>query len=118
MPPAGAAASPQSKKNQRVQPDRQPRLFRRRDPTRRIAAIRWNRERKKPMKYLTILCLSLGLTGCYSAGPYTGPVMDLSACADSADTRIDPLCHPLTRTQPQAAAYQRQTPDTGLPASR
>jgi hypothetical protein len=61
-------------------------------------AIRRNGERKT-MKYLTILCLSLGLAGCYSAGPYTGQVVDLSACADSADTRIDPLCHPLTRTQ-------------------
>jgi hypothetical protein len=58
------------------------------------------------MKYLTILCLSLGLAGCYSAGPYAsansdGPVVDFSACADSPNTRVDPLCHPLTRTQPK-----------------
>jgi hypothetical protein len=56
------------------------------------------------MKCLTILCLSLALAGCYSTGPYAsansnGPVMDLSACADSADLRVDPLCHPLIRTQ-------------------
>jgi hypothetical protein len=68
-----------------------------------IVAIRRNEERKK-MKCLTILCLSLGLTGCYWTGPYAGanangPVVDLSACADSADLHVDPLCHPLTRTQ-------------------
>jgi hypothetical protein len=56
------------------------------------------------MKRLTVLYLSLGLAGCYSTGPYAsansnGPVVDLSACADSADLRVDPLCHPLTRTQ-------------------
>jgi hypothetical protein len=64
------------------------------------------RRKKKTMKCLTILCLSLGLAGCYWTGPYAsangnGPVVDLSACADSADLRIDPLCHPLTRTQPK-----------------
>jgi hypothetical protein len=61
-------------------------------------------EKEKTMKCLTILCLSLGLADCCCTGPYTsangdGPVVDLSACADSADLRVDPLCHPLTRTQ-------------------
>ena len=56
------------------------------------------------MKYLTILCLSFGLAGCYGTGPYAssnsdGPVVDLSACAQRADTRVDPLCHPLMRTR-------------------
>ena len=32
-----------------------------------------------------------------------GPVVDFSACADKADTRVDPLCHPLTRTSRQSA---------------
>jgi hypothetical protein len=58
------------------------------------------------MKYVTILCLSLGLAGCYRTDPYVntngdGPVVDFSACADSPNTRVDPLCHPLTRTQPK-----------------
>ena len=51
------------------------------------------------MKYLTILCLSLGLAGCYATGPYNGPVVDFSACAEAPNTKLDPLCHPLTRTQ-------------------
>jgi hypothetical protein len=89
-----------SKKNQRVQPDRHPSLFRRREC--RGALWRFAGTKKKTMKCLIILCLSLGLAGCYSTGPYAsanGPVVDLSACADSADLRVDPLCHPLTRTQ-------------------
>jgi hypothetical protein len=52
------------------------------------------------MKYLTIFCLSLGLAGCYGAGPYasagvSGPVVDLGACAHSPlpTTRIDQLCN-------------------------
>jgi hypothetical protein len=54
------------------------------------------------MKYLTILCLSLGLTGCFGWGPYAsvngpeyGPVPDLAACARSPEptTRIDQLCN-------------------------
>ena len=52
------------------------------------------------MKYLTILCLSFGLAGCYSAGPYAStngyaPVVDLSACAHSPapTSRIDQLCN-------------------------
>lgn len=58
------------------------------------------------MKYLTILCLSLGLAGCYRTDPYAsanrdGPVVDFSACADSPNIQIDPLCHPLTRTPPK-----------------
>jgi hypothetical protein len=52
------------------------------------------------MKYLTIFCLSLGLAGCYGAGPYAsadgyGPAVDLAACAHSPvqRTRIDQLCN-------------------------
>ena len=52
------------------------------------------------MKHLTILCLSLGLAGCFGAGPYAsvnggGPVVDLSACAQAPvqTTRIDQLCN-------------------------
>ena len=52
------------------------------------------------MKYLTIFCLSLGLAGCYGAGPYAsadgyGPAVDLAACAHSPvqSTRIDQLCN-------------------------
>jgi hypothetical protein len=68
-------------------------------------AIRRNGE-ENTMKCLTILCLSLGLAGCYRTDPYVntngnGPVVDLGACADSPDTRVDPLCHPLSRTQPK-----------------
>jgi len=78
-----------------------------RPPARGIVAIRRNGESQK-MQHLTILCLSLGLAGCYSTGPYAnangdGPVVDFSACADKADTRVDPLCHPLTRTSRQSA---------------
>jgi hypothetical protein len=70
----------------------------------RGALWRFAGTKKKTMKCLTILCLSLGLAGCYWTGPYasangTGPVVDLSACAESTDLRVDPLCHPLTRTQ-------------------
>ena len=66
-------------------------------------AIRRNGERKT-VKYLTILCLSLGLAGCYGTGPYAsangnGPVVDFSACAEAPNTKLDPLCHPLRRTQ-------------------
>jgi hypothetical protein len=58
------------------------------------------------MKYLTVLFLSLALAGCYRTDPYVnangdGPIIDLSACADSAHTDVDPLCHPLSRTQPK-----------------
>jgi hypothetical protein len=61
---------------------------------------------EKTMKYLTILCLSLGLAGCNRTDPYAsangdGLVVDLSACADSPNTSVDPLCHPLSRTQPK-----------------
>jgi hypothetical protein len=52
------------------------------------------------MKYLIIFCLSLGLAGCYGAGPYAsaggyGPAVDLAACAHSPvqSTRIDQLCN-------------------------
>jgi hypothetical protein len=54
------------------------------------------------MKYLTILCLSFGLTGCFGWGPYAsvtgpeyGPVPDLGACARSPEprTRIDQICN-------------------------
>jgi len=94
-------ADPANFRRWSAQPDRHPSLFRRRDHLRgalwRFAVT----EKEKPMKYLTILCLSLGLAGCYCTGPYTGPVVDLSACADAADTRVDPVCHPLTRTQPK-----------------
>jgi len=91
-------------KKQRVQPDRHPSLFGPRDCRWGIVAIRRNEE--KTMKCLTILCLSLGLAGCYSTGPYasangSGPVVDFSACAELADLRVDPLCHPLRRIQPK-----------------
>jgi len=61
------------------------------------------------MKYLTILCLSLGLAGCYSTGPYAGansddPVVDFSSCAQKADIRIDPLCYPLIRLNQNSAS--------------
>jgi len=41
--------------------------------------------------------VALGFAGCYGTGPYAsansdGPVVDLSACAQRADTRVDPLC--------------------------
>src|SRR5258708_40351524 len=90
------------KKIQRVQPDRHPSLFRQRDC--RGVLWRFAGTKKKTMKCLTILCLSLGLAGCCCTGPYAsangnGPVVDLSACADSADLRVDPLRRPLTRTQ-------------------
>jgi hypothetical protein len=52
------------------------------------------------MKYLIILGLSLGLAGCFGAGPYAStngyaPVVDLGACAHSpaATTRVDQLCN-------------------------
>jgi hypothetical protein len=52
------------------------------------------------MKYLIIFCLSLGLAGCYGAGPYAsadgyGPSVDLAACAHSPvqTSRIDQLCN-------------------------
>jgi hypothetical protein len=54
------------------------------------------------MKYAAILCLSLGLTGCFGWGPYAsatgpgyGPVPDLGACARSPEprTRIDQICN-------------------------
>jgi hypothetical protein len=59
------------------------------------------------MKYLTILCLSLGLAGCFGTGPYAGidgpvpvidgpvPVVDLGTCANSMapPARIDQLCN-------------------------
>jgi len=44
--------------------------------------------------------LSLGLAGCYGAGPYAsaggyGPTVDLAACAHSPvqTTRLDQLCN-------------------------
>lgn len=59
------------------------------------------------MKYLALLCLTIGLAGCYSAGPYASaagpyasandysPVVDLGACASSAaqPTHVDQLCN-------------------------
>jgi hypothetical protein len=54
------------------------------------------------MKYLTILCLCLGLAGCFGFEPYasaTGPaygtVPDLGACARSPEprNRLDQLCN-------------------------
>jgi hypothetical protein len=68
--------------------------------------------RENTMKCLTILCLSLALGGCYGTGPYAradddGPTVDFSACAESADLRVNPLCHPLRRTQPKIAPATR-----------
>jgi hypothetical protein len=52
------------------------------------------------MKDLIIFCLSLGLAGCYGAGPYASvggyaPTVDLAACAHSPTptTRVDLLCN-------------------------
>ena len=51
------------------------------------------------MKYLTILCLSLGLAGCFGAGPYASTndpaYVDLGTCATSMapPTRVDQLCN-------------------------
>ncbi len=104
-PPVPRPLQDSSRKTQRVQPDRHPSLFRRGDrPTRDTLWRFAGTEKEKTMKCLTILCLSLGLADCCCTGPYAsangdGPVVDLSACADSADLRVDPLCHPLTRTQ-------------------
>jgi hypothetical protein len=55
-------------------------------------------------KYLIIFCLSFGLAGCSSYGPYAsaegpeygyGPVLDLGACARSPEppARLDQLCN-------------------------
>jgi hypothetical protein len=54
------------------------------------------------MKYLAIICLSLGLAGCFGGGPFAsadgygpGLAVDLGACAHSPvrSTRIDQLCN-------------------------
>ena len=52
------------------------------------------------MKCLAILCLSLGLAGCFQSGPFgsiggNGPVADLGACAHSPTQRghEDKLCN-------------------------
>jgi hypothetical protein len=59
-------------------------------------------ELRPDMKYLTILCLSLGLTGCFGFEPYAsatgpayGPLPDLGACARSPEprARVDQLCN-------------------------
>ena len=62
------------------------------------------RDESRPdmMKYVTVLCLSLGLAGCFGFEPYAsatgpayGPVPDLGACARSpeAPNRVDQLCN-------------------------
>jgi hypothetical protein len=54
------------------------------------------------MKFLIILCLSLGLSGCFGYGTYVsdngpayGPIVDLGACARSPEPlgRVDQLCN-------------------------
>jgi hypothetical protein len=54
------------------------------------------------MKYITILYLSFGLSGCVGFEPYAsatgpayGPVLDLGACSRSPEprTRVDQLCN-------------------------
>ena len=84
-----------------MQPYRLPSKDRRRgDRKRGIAAGDQPKREEERMKYLTIFCLSLGLAGCYGAGPYAsaggyGPSVDLAACAHSPvqSTRIDQLCN-------------------------
>jgi len=59
----------------------------------------FDNRRGKTMKYLAILCLSLGLAGCFQSGPFgsiggNGRVADLGACAHSPiqPAHEDKLC--------------------------